>query len=471
MKTANHIAEPELTPEVSLKTEAPFSFPHHAMVKSTRLTVRRPNNDGGKDDSRRSSRSSSFHVLSMTLIVLVTVLSIMAIHLSQQIVMHKHYNFNNQQKIASSRTTSSVRQSNAITTWPKKKFEEEDNNSNRTDRVYCMIPFIWNEEMYTTIMETWGKRCDSVYFLTDSIVGSGKLKGDTIIEDGNEIEYKPYWEYPTNTFPNNVIFINMTRSWNDCYDEGGRRNRNKQKEANQPKTKKVCRHIWEKMWRSWVYVAEHHISKAEWYCKVDYDTFFFPQNLKYYVNNYKHWNPYTEYHYFGHLIQSRHDGPPMIAGAAVCWSHKTLTDIATVYRNMPMGYSGGFRGKCEDRAHATEEASTSICLHEQLNISAYPARDDTKREFIALDKYQSVLTWNRTEQGEWWYWKGKPATAGQMENTITSRPIGIHKYKATSEIRELEQHFYGHKDNKEIGKLKPYAREYVIKVRKAMGID
>ena len=444
------------------------------------VKYRRPNND--EDDSRRSSRSSSrFHILSMTLIVLVIVLSLMAIHLSQQIVMQQHYNFNNGQRkfTAASRTSSSVRQSDAaITSWSEKKSEEESSNNNNSnmksmDRVYCMIPFIWNEEMYTTIMETWGKRCDSIYFLTDSIVGSGKLKGDTIIEEEGEEEYKPYWEYPTNTFPNNVIFINMTRSWNDCYDEGGRRrNRNKVKEANhQPKTKKVCRHIWEKMWRSWVYVAEHHVAKAEWFCKVDYDTFFFPQNLKYYVHDYKHWDPYTEYHYFGHLIQSRHDGPPMVAGAAVCWSHKTLTDIATVYRNMPMGYTGGFRGKCEDRAHATEEASTSVCLHEHLNISAYPARDENMREYITLDKYKDVLTWNRTEQGEWWYWKGKPTNAGQMENAITSRPIGIHKYKATSEIRELEQHFYGPRDNEEILKLKPHAREYVMKVRKAMGID
>ena len=450
------------------------------MAKSAQTSiVRRPNNDG-KTDVRRSSRISSFHVLSMTLIVLITVLSLMAIHLSQQIVMQKHYNLNNQQKGAASRTTTSlVHQSDVITTKKKseKNSNNNNNNNNKMDRVYCMIPFIWNEDMYTTIMETWGKRCDSIYFLTDSIIGSGKLKGDTIIEEeeGEEV-YKPYWEYPTNTFPKNVIFINMTRSWNECYDDGNsrRNNRNKKKKQqanNQPKTKKVCRHIWEKMWRSWVYVAEHHITQAEWYCKVDYDTFFFPQNLKYYVHNYKKWNPYTEYHYFGHLIQSRHAGPPMIAGAAVCWSYKTLTDIATVYRNMPMGYTGGFRGKCEDRAHATEEASTSICLQEQLNISAYPARDENMREYIALDKYQSVLTWNRTEQGEWWYWKGKPATAGQMENTISSRPIGIHKYKATSEIRELEQHFYGPRDNKEIRKLRPHAREYVMKVRKAMGID
>ena len=76
-------------------------------------TVRRPNNDS-KDNVRRRSRNS-LQILSNSLIVLVIALSLMAIHLSQQIVMQQ------QIIIASRRTSSSVRQSDAITAWPKKK--------------------------------------------------------------------------------------------------------------------------------------------------------------------------------------------------------------------------------------------------------------------------------------------------------------------------------------------------------------
>lgn len=329
-----------------------------------------------------------------------------------------------------------------------------NNNKNGKDRVYCMIPFIWNEEIYKIIMETWGKRCDVINFLTDALVG-GKLIGDKITED--PMGYRNYTDFPKGTFPENVIFINMTRSWNDCQLEKG--------------VKKVCRHIWEKMWRSWVYVEENHLDQAEWFCKVDYDTFFFPDNVKYFVNH-KKWNALDEYHYFGHMIQHRQKGrEPMIAGATACWSRKTLDDIADVYRAMPKGSEKGERGKCEDRAQATEEASTSLCLKRHLNVSAYPARDDELRECISVAKYKDQLTWNRTEQGEWWYWKGKPKGAGEMENSISIRPIGLHKYKQAGEILELEQQFFGKPDNNFIKRLNDRSKTFVQKVRRAMGTD
>eukprot|EP00573_Skeletonema_grethae_P000549 CAMPEP_0201691180 /NCGR_PEP_ID=MMETSP0578-20130828/4415_1 /ASSEMBLY_ACC=CAM_ASM_000663 /TAXON_ID=267565 /ORGANISM="Skeletonema grethea, Strain CCMP 1804" /LENGTH=484 /DNA_ID=CAMNT_0048176337 /DNA_START=16 /DNA_END=1470 /DNA_ORIENTATION=+ len=347
------------------------------------------------------------------------------------------------------------------------------------DRLYCMVPFIWNPQIYTAIMSTWGQRCDTIHFLTDAMVG-GQLNGDHIsfddkfssssstADDSSSTGTKPYWEYPPNTFPSNVKFINMTRSWENCDPTTDRQGRIQ---------KKVCRHIWEKMWRSWVYVDEHHKTDAEWFCKVDYDTFFFPDNLKYYVRDVKQWDPLTEHHYFGHVIQhrSRRDRP-MVVGASACWSRKTLGEIAQVYRTMPKGSVKGERGKCEDRAHATEEVTTSQCLREHLNIEPEAARDDQLREYITIDKYPLVLTWNRTEQGEWWYWKGKPEGAGQMENTIARRPIGIHKYKKPEEILTLWEEFYGPSGNDALERVERQkhgvgAKKFLLEVRKAMGID
>mmetsp|Transcript_7982 Transcript_7982/g.18001 ORF Transcript_7982/g.18001 Transcript_7982/m.18001 type:complete len:424 (-) Transcript_7982:1116-2387(-) len=422
------------------------------MANASSGPVRR--NFGAKNASSQRKNGSVARAFFLTLIALVVALSALAIHLSRQVMQSPSHDHSHSTDDAPVKAVASPGAAAADVAPPS------NNNiistDNAKDRVYCMIPFIWNAEIYTAIMNTWGQRCDVINFLTDSIVG-GKLKGDKITDDPS-IAYRPYWEYPSGTFPDNVKFINMTRTWNDC-------------PADKKGDKKVCRHIWEKMWRSWVYVEENHLDQAEWFCKVDYDTFFFPENVKYFVHH-KHWDPFTEYHYFGHLIQHRQKGrDPMIAGATACWSRKTLDDIADVYRNMPMGSDKGERGKCEDRAQATEEATTSQCLKENLNVSAYAARDDDLREYITIAKYKDTLTWNRTEQGEWWYWKGKPKGAPEMENTIAVRPIGLHKYKTSEEIQQLEDQFFGPPDNKELMRLNPRTKTYVKKVRKAMGTD
>mmetsp|Transcript_31211 Transcript_31211/g.75469 ORF Transcript_31211/g.75469 Transcript_31211/m.75469 type:complete len:438 (-) Transcript_31211:178-1491(-) len=431
------------------------------MVSAPPRPARR-NFSANATSSKRKSGSSVARAFFLTLIAIAVALSALAIHLSRQL-MHSQSSHNNNY----SHPSSTLPVKKAVTMSVQNPVPPSNNeviispNDNK-DRVYCMIPFIWNEDIYNGIMETWGKRCSVINFLTDSIVG-GKLKKWEQIVDDPSSTYKPYWEYPPGTFPDNVIFVNMTRTWNDCPAEKDRRTGEQ--------VKKVCRHIWEKMWRSWVYVEENHLDQAEWFCKVDADTFFFPENVKHFVRH-KRWDPFTEHHYFGHLIQNRKSGrEPMIAGATACWSRKTLDGIADVYRQMPKGAMTGERGRCEDRAQATEEASTSLCLKTHLNVSAYPARDDQLREHITIAKYKDVLTWNRTEQGEWWYWKGKPKGAGEMENTISIRPIGLHKYKASKEIMELDQQFFGPPNNKEMMKLNPRTKTYVQKVRTAMGTD
>jgi len=327
------------------------------------------------------------------------------------------------------------------------------------DRVYCMVPFVWDANFYDIIMQTWGKRCNVINFLTDAIVmEKGTFNGHVVVTEDANKGYKHYTEFPEGTFPDNVIFVNMTRPWTGCKDA----------KTGEPK---ICRHIWEKMWRSWIYVKDHHLDQAEWFCKVDFDTFFFPENLQYYVRDVMNWDPYKEHHYFGHVLYHRARNPPMVAGAAACWSHRTLDEVAEVYRNMPRGYNGHERGKCEDRAEASEEMTTSKCLEQYLNVSAEPMLEDGKREYVTVDPYGNMLTWNRTEQGEWWYWLNKPADRGQMEDCCASRPMGFHKYKQVGPVNSMNQQFYGRPGNIHLRNLKERDSRYVTKVRKAMEIE
>lgn len=204
-----------------------------ASAKSSRQQPVRRNFVASND--RSSQRKNVFRVLSLTLVALVVALSAMAVHLSRQVMQQS----SSRHSHSSDLPMNDAPERGGVTIAGAYAAEKAPTSRNiispiydSADRVYCMIPFIWNEEMYTTIMETWGKRCDVINFLTDSIVG-GKLKGDKITDDPS-MGYRQYWEYPPGTFPDNVIFINMTRTWNDC-------------EEDSKGVKKVCRHIWEKM--------------------------------------------------------------------------------------------------------------------------------------------------------------------------------------------------------------------------------
>ena len=60
------------------------------------------------------------------------------------------------------------------------------------------------------------------------------------------------------------------------------------------------KHIWEKMWRSWVWVRRNRAQDYEWFVKVDDDCFFFAENLRWYTRA-RGFSP-LDAHYFGHKL-------------------------------------------------------------------------------------------------------------------------------------------------------------------------
>ena len=44
--------------------------------------------------------------------------------------------------------------------------------------------------------------------------------------------------------------------------------------------KPQVRHIWEKMFRTWIWIEENDLDKADWFVKLDDDAYFFPINTK-----------------------------------------------------------------------------------------------------------------------------------------------------------------------------------------------
>ena len=357
------------------------------------------------------------------------------------------------------------------------------------NRLYCMVPFLWTPEAlsaYHAIHSTWGKRCHILKFFIDPIIGDDKVGYYNMTEAAGVMAASE----ANLTLPNDVVVLHdMQRPWHTCSAEENRKN---QKRIGN------CRNIWEKIWRAWVYVVygsggsgvvgeEKGVTdayKAEWFVKVDADTFLFPENVRRYVE-YKNWS-YNDHHYFGHVLNHRISdrGVPIVAGAAVFFSRATLLAAADAFRNMPMEQGDEEEdGTCRDAYTGTEEVVTAVCLKEHANVTADPALDADGREQVSLFELDDILTYNRTDHGEWWYWEGKKRFPCHDDGDCVSHlPFAFHYYKDPKFFLDFEKEFYGsvmkREEDKTLVKIKngrlasrhwrDSTQQYLERVRAAM---
>ena len=99
-----------------------------------------------------------------------------------------------------------------------------------------------------------------------------------------------------------------------------------------------------------------------------------------------------------------------------------------------------------------------------------------------MGEIEDVLLWNRTKQGEWWYWKNKPRrhpkTGKEMHQCCGVLPIAFHGYKDAQWFYKLEDEFYGFDEGLLVDNdWKRYrwrnslkTQQYFYRVRKAMKV-
>lgn len=278
-------------------------------------------------------------------------------------------------------------------------------------RLYCAVPFVWDPSNYNAIMLTWGLRCDVIRFFVD----------------------------PTNVtnLPRNVVELAMTRmaDHDHCINNGG------------PRPSKFCKHVWEKVWRMWVWIYKHDSDQADWFAKVDSDTYLFPYNLKRFVIR-KSFNS-NDQHYFGHKLMRSYSIPERIAGAAEFLSKRTLTSIGPVLTDMPSGPITGWtdatitqdRMRCVDRPGPFEEDSMSRCL-KSIGVNAEDTLEADGREGVMIFKPEAHLSMSQKDFS--WYWIGKPNITGSGADCCSHAPLALHPY-SPGQLIELDDFVYTRK--------------------------
>ncbi|KAL7471995.1 hypothetical protein ACHAXS_012300 [Conticribra weissflogii] len=324
-------------------------------------------------------------------------------------------------------------------------------NPTNKNRLFCMVPFIWrpsNVPAYDAIRNTWGKRCHILKFFIDPIIGDAEV-GFYNLTKASEFNSA---RKANLTIPGDVVILHdMQRQWHTCKNG-----------ENSRKSDETCRNIWEKIWRAWVHVVygptggfkrgsagkvheeTSYAFKAEWFVKVDADTYLFPENVERFVE-WKKWS-HDEHHYFGNVLNHRvtDRGVSIVAGAAAFFSRATLLAAADAFRRMPME-NGNLEedGTCRDAYSGTDEVVTAVCLKQYFNVTAEPAIDSEGREEVAIFDISDILSWNRTQMGEWWYWEGKKRFPCHDEgDSLAHLPMAFHKY-APQFFYDFENEFYG----------------------------
>lgn len=89
--------------------------------------------------------------------------------------------------------------------------------SKKRNRVYCFVPFIWTPpalKAYHAIEATWGKRCDTLRFFIDPIIGDEEVGFYNMTEPSGVVEAR---EKANLTLPDDVVVLHsIRRPWHMC---------------------------------------------------------------------------------------------------------------------------------------------------------------------------------------------------------------------------------------------------------------
>lgn len=124
----------------------------------------------------------------------------------------------------------------------------------------------------------------------------------------------------------------------------------------------------------------------------------------------------------------------------------TLKSLAGVLKEFKDGETRSNAKDCNDAYTSEEEVITAVCLNKNFGIEAQTTLDEAGKELIAVAEPEDSLLWNRTEQGEWWYWQNKPKVHPEtgiiIHQCCGDRPIAFHGYKDPQWFYLLENQFY-----------------------------
>lgn len=245
-------------------------------------------------------------------------------------------------------------------------------------RVWCFVNALYDEAKLMIIQESWGRYCDKIKFFVD------ETPNQNIVE-------------------RHVIPIHTE---SDRADD-----------------------LWEKIWKSFVYLEEHHHGEYDYIIKADTDSWISVNNFKSYAQYY---DPALSW-YMGHTLLAREY--PYNAGGNYAFSRGAMERLVDVFQSD--GFQTSESSSCKKSWSGWhEDEMLGVCLrgigihplntlNEQNQLRFSPNRLDQKEDWTL----QRKIWFDESKGEDGWYFLNRVEDTPLAEDCCEENMIGLHNYK------------------------------------------
>lgn len=131
----------------------------------------------------------------------------------------------------------------------------------------------------------------------------------------------------------------------------------------------------------WLHVGTHHLDEAEWFIKIDDDSFLSAVNMRGYA---KYFNPDGKW-YFGHTLMHLWSSKNLVFNSGTCYaiSRGSLRSVLPIFRSHEFQHDTKRRHSrpnyCTHRGGDQEDPTMSVCL-KSVGVQPTNTLDEQFRE-------------------------------------------------------------------------------------------
>jgi hypothetical protein len=263
----------------------------------------------------------------------------------------------------------------------------------RPVKILCFVSTAYPDQAFRveTIMETWAPTCDILLWA---------------VNNPKAINWKPKI--------GQVLFVNVSHRID-------------------PLTKESIS-LWEKIYKTFTELYRNYLEKADFFVKLDDDSFLFGDNLRDFLQYYDSRIP----RWFGHSIPYKWADSNIIfnTGSGYVLSREALKRVGPTLAKLTPEKPGSPGDFCRDQQARAEEVILAACLR-RFGIVPENTLDEKGRERFLFSEAGHYENYPRDESG--WVWQYKSRRVGSGKDCCSDRLIVAHGYKNPENMDEMRR--------------------------------